>query len=773
MSTHSETSIPHESAQLHVTGEAVYIDDILVNERLLHGRVVTSRHASARIVSYDLDAARSVMGIHAVLSCRDIPGSNDMGPVVHDEPCLADGEVRCVGQAMFLIAGETEEACREAERRITVVYDVREPVLSLEAAIAQGALLGPPMVIERGNVAEALAHSPNVITGELRTGAQEHWYLESQNCLCIPGEGDEMNVFATTQHPSETQALVARVLGIGKHQVVVEVRRIGGAFGGKETQANHVACWSALLSRATGRPVKIRLFRDDDMMITGKRHRFVSRYEIGFDDAGRLLAAKIDLHCDGGCATDLTFAILQRAMLHVDNAYFIPALTVVGTAYRTNLPSNTAFRGFGGPQGMAVIENAVDRVARKLAKDPLEIRRLNFYGTDSDNITHYGEVVENNRLHLIHDTLVASSDYAARRKEIARFNSEHEFLKKGLAMTPVKFGISFTTSFLNQATALVIVYRDGTILVNHGGTEMGQGLHTKIGQIAAAEFGVSIDRVKVNATNTSRIPNMPATAASSGTDLNGAAVKNAIDQLKSRIADAMAARFNASFAGDPTRASDVVFEDDLIRDGRHPERSTGFAAAMDLMILDQVSLTATGFYKTPAIGWDKEKGRGRPFHYFAFGMAVTEVLLDVLTGGHTILRADILHDVGDSLNPGIDIGQVEGGYVQGVGWVTTEEIIWDGRGNLLTHSPDTYKIPTIQDIPVDFRTSLLKGVPNPVAIRKSKAVAEPPFMLAFSAWLAIKDAVSAVGGHAVEPDLPIPATVENIVLAMARMRPAI
>lgn len=758
-------TVPHESAALHVTGEATYIDDMLVNERLLVGRVVYSRTASARIVSFDLAAARAVHGVHAVLSSADIPGVNDMGPVVHDEPCLADGEVRCVGQAMFLIAAETDEQCREAERLITVEYEQREPVLSIEQAMERGTVLGPPLTIERGDVRGTLARAPHLIRGELRTGAQEHWYLESQVCLCVPGEGNELCVHSTTQHPSETQALIAHLLKRGKHEIVVEVRRIGGGFGGKETQASHVASWAALLSAATGRPVKIRLFRDDDMIITGKRHRFLSTYEVGFDDTGRILAADIGLHCDGGCATDLTFAILQRAMLHADNAYYLPHARVVGTAYRTNLPSNTAFRGFGGPQGMAVIENIVDRIARILRKDPLDVRKANYYGIETNNTTHYGEVVENNRLHQIHEQLVDSSSYTTRRQQIGVFNREHEFVKRGLALTPVKFGISFTTSFLNQGTALVNVYKDGTILVNHGGTEMGQGLHTKITQIAAAEFGVDLRRVKVSPTNTSKIPNMPATAASSGTDLNGAAVKNAVDQLKARIAAALALHFSPA-GGDPTEAEDIVFADDAIRDSRHEDRTIGFADAMNLMVLKQVNLSAIGFYKTPAIGWDTKKGQGRPFHYFAFGMAATEVELDILTGRHTVVRTDILHDAGASLNPGIDIGQVEGGFVQGMGWVTTEEIMWDNRGNLMTHSPDTYKIPTIQDIPPVFNTRLLQGAPNPVAIRKSKAIAEPPFMLAFSVWLALKDAVSAVRNHQAEPDLPIPATAENILLAI-------
>ncbi len=615
---------------MHVTGEAVYVDDMPVSDSLLVGRVVYSPHAHAKIKSFDLSDAKKVPGVHAVLCYEDIPGHNQMGPVVKDEVCLAENELRCVGQAMFLIAAETEEQGFEAESRIKVVFEPLEAILTIESAREKGNLLGPPARIERGNVEQALASAPHVLRGELKTGAQEHWYLESQVCLCIPGERNEIAVFSSTQHPSETQALIAELLGIGKHEVVVEVRRMGGAFGGKETQGNHTACWAALLCRATKRPVKIRLFRDDDMIMTGKRHRFLSTYEVGFDDEGSILGARFELNSDGGCATDLSFAIMQRAMLHADNAYYIPNVSVVGRVYKTNLPSNTAFRGFGGPQGMALIEQVIDRVARTLRKDPAEIRAKNFYGTSNRNTTPYEQTVENNRLQMIYDQLVKSSDYKVRRKQVDEFNGGNEFFKKGMALTPVKFGISFTTSFLNQAGALVLVYKDGTILVNHGGTEMGQGLHTKMQQVAAAEFGVSPDRVKVNATNTAKIPNTSATAASAGTDLNGMAVKNAVDTLKGRIAEAMAKIWTEEHPGSPSSTQSIAFENDEIFDSAHPDRRLAFAEAMPMMHLRQVPLGATGFYRTPTIGWDKEKGRGKPFYYYAFGMAVTEVLVDVL-----------------------------------------------------------------------------------------------------------------------------------------------
>jgi xanthine dehydrogenase molybdopterin binding subunit len=760
----------HESAEKHVTGEAVYIDDIPVNAQLLVGRVVYSPHAHARIVSFDLSQAKKVPGVHTVLYHKDIPGLNQMGPVVKDEPCLAADEVVCIGQAIFLIAAETEEQCLEAEKKIKIKYESLEPILTLEKAIEKNNLLGPPRTMRRGDAEAALKSSPHVIKGVLRTGAQEHWYLETQVCLCIPGEGKDINVFSSTQHPSETQALIAGVLGIGKHEVVVEVRRMGGAFGGKETQGNHAACWSALLCNATKRPVKVRLFRDDDQKMTGKRHRILAKYEVGFGDDGMLNALKVEVNSDAGCATDLSFAILERTMLHTDNCYYVPNFSILARAWKTNLPSNTAFRGFGGPQGMAIAETVVDRVARFLKKDAAEIRQKNFYGIDSHNVTQYGQTVENNRLFLLYDQLMKSSEYSRRRGEVSEFNAVNEFRKKGLAVTPVKFGISFTTTFLNQAGALVNVYKDGTILVNHGGTEMGQGLHTKIHQIAAAEFGVSLNKVKVNATNTSKVPNTSATAASAGTDLNGMAVKNAIDTLKSRIATTIVQIFSEDHPDNPSLHNSIVFKDDWIIDTDHPERKILFADAMPLMNLRQVSLSATGFYKTPNIGWDKVKGWGRPFNYYAFGMCVSEVMIDVLTGQHTLLRTDILHDVGDSLNPDIDMGQVEGGYIQGVGWCTTEEIKWDEKGNLLTHSPDTYKIPSVQDIPKDFRVELLQGVPNPNAIRKSKAVAEPPLMLALSTWLAIKDAISAVANHELEPEFSLPATNEVILLSIENLK---
>ncbi len=761
---------PHDSAEKHVTGTSVFIDDIPVNDQLLLGKVMYSRHAHAKIGKIDVSDALSVKGVHCILTARDIPGENQMGPVIHDEPCLAETEVTFVGQALVLIAAETEEAALEAEKLIIIDYQPLPAILDIDSAMAASNMLAPMRKIERGDAETALKSAPHTLQGDLHTGAQEHWYLETQSALAVPGEGREMVLYASSQNPSETQAIVAEVLGIPKNEVEVEVRRMGGAFGGKETQGNHVAAWAALLANSVKRPVKIHLFRDDDQVMTGKRHRFFSRYEIGFDDDGLILAYKVDLNADAGSSTDLSRAILERAMLHADNAYYLPNVLITGRAWKTNLPSNTAFRGFGGPQGMAVIENAIDRVARFLKKDPATIRSLNFYGHDKNNVTPYGEKVLNNHLPLMFGKLLRSSDYHSRRHEIALFNSENQFIKKGLALTPVKFGISFTTSYLNQAGALVNIYTDGTVLVNHGGTEMGQGLHTKILMIASSELGISPDNIKVNATNTSKVPNTSPTAASSGSDLNGMAVKIAIAIIRERLAGIAVAELAASRPGVDFKTENIAFSENHVFDKEKSEYKIAFSQLCSLARLNQVSLSSTGYYKTPGVFFDRETGQGNPFLYYAFGMAVSEVEIDTLTGAHRLIRTDILHDAGDSINEGIDLGQVEGGFIQGVGWCTTEEIKWDKQGNLLTHSPDTYKIPTINDIPKDFRVELLKDVPNPAAIRRSKAVGEPPLMLGLSVWLAIKDAISAIDGHDQEPDFSLPATGEVILKAAEKLR---
>jgi len=762
-------NIHHDSALKHVTGESVYVNDIPVHDQLLFGKVVFSKYAHAKIKKLNIKKALKVKGVHAILTAKDIPGENQMGPVIHDEPCLAEKEVTFIGQAIILIAAETKEALHEAEKLIQIDYEPLDAILDIETAIEKNNLIAPPRKIERGNADEVLKTAPHVLKGELKTGGQEHWYLETQTALAIPGEGKEMIIHASSQNPMETQAIVAEVLGVAKNEIEVEVKRMGGGFGGKETQGNHVAAWAALLARHTNRPVKIHLFRDDDQIMTGKRHRYFSKYEIGFNNEGQILAYKVELNADAGAATDLSMAILERATLHADNSYYLPHVKIIGKAWKTNLPSNTAYRGFGGPQGMAVIETAIDRIARYLHKEPTEIRYKNFYKHENDFHTPYGQKVENIRLYTMYDKLIETSEYFKRKKEIEKFNKENEFYKKGIALTPIKFGISFTTSFLNQAGALVNIYTDGTVLVNHGGTEMGQGLHTKMLQIASAELGITPDKIKVNSTNTSKVPNTSATAASSGSDINGMAVKNAIDTIKSRLVEVVVSEFEKKYLS-KTLKENVVFENNFIFDKENPERKISFNEIINISYVKQVSLSSTGFYKTPGIYFDREKGQGNPFYYFAYGMSVSEVEIDVLTGQHKLLRTDIIHDVGDSINEGIDKGQVEGGFVQGMGWVTTEELKWDKNGNLLTHSPDTYKIPTVNDIPVDFRVELLKNVPNEGTIRKSKAVGEPPFMLAFSVWFAIKDAISAVKDHQEEPEFSLPATAEQILNSIENLK---
>ncbi|MFH2141697.1 MAG: xanthine dehydrogenase molybdopterin binding subunit [Bacteroidota bacterium] len=764
------SNIYHDSAITHVTGESVYINDMPSDNRMLLGKVVFSKHAHAEIKKIDISKALNIAGIKSILLSKDIPGQNQMGPVIHDEQCLAEKEVVCIGQAIALIAGESYEAITEAEKLIEIDYDVHEAILDIETAIKKNNLIAPPRFIERGNTDKILKKAQNVLKGILNTNGQEHWYLETQTAMAVLCEGKEMKIFASSQNPTETQAIVAEVLGISKNQVEVEVKRMGGGFGGKETQGNHVAAWSALLANATKCPVKIHLFRDDDQIITGKRHRYLSYYEAGFDNSGKILAYKTELNADAGCATDLSMSVLERAMLHADNSYYLPNVKITGKAWRTNLPSNTAFRGFGGPQGMAVIETVIDKIARFLKKDSAEIRFLNFYGQAENNITPYGQIVENNHLQMMYKKLLKSSDYSKRRKEIDQFNNKNEFIKKGLALTPVKFGISFTTSFLNQAGALVHIYTDGTVLVSHGGTEMGQGLHTKILQITSAELGISHDKIKIGATNTSKVPNTSPTAASSGSDLNGMAVKNAIDTLKKRLAESAITGFNKMFSGKPSHIENIGFENNLVFDRKNPERKITFEEIVKKSYFKQISLSSTGYYRTPGIYFDKEKGTGIPFYYFSYGMSVSEVEIDTLTGRHKLLRTDILNDSGDTINKGIDIGQVQGAFIQGVGWVTTEELKWDKNGNLLTHSPDTYKIPTINDIPHDFRVELLTNVPHKGTIRRSKAVGEPPFMLAFSVWLALKDAISAVGNHEIEPDFSLPATYEVILLESEKIR---
>ena len=756
----------HESAVITAQGKVRYIGDLDFGARLLEAYIVRSPYAKAKILSFNLEAAKAVEGVFAVLSYRDIPGENQMGPIAHDEQCLAEKETFFRGQPIFLIAARDRKTAKEAAGLIKLNLKEEKPVLSLEEAMKEEATIGLPRKIERGNIFKALENSPNVLEGELHTGGQEHWYLETHISVAVPGEANEMKVYASTQHPSETQAIVAEVLGIQRNEVEVETRRMGGAFGGKETQANHYAAYAALLAKHTGRPVRLQLEREEDQANTGKRHPFLIRYRAGFADDGKMNALDIELHADGGSSLDLSGAILERAMFHVDNTYYIPNMRVIGKIYRTNKPSNTAFRGFGGPQGIAAIENIVEEIARRCRLEPYEVRKRNFY-TEENNTTHYLQKVENNRLPLLEKDFSQKVNYEERRAGVTEFNRKNTYRKRGIAKHALKFGISFTTSFLNQAGALVNIYQDGTLLVNHGGTEMGQGLHTKIRRIAALEMGIDESYVKVNATNTSKVPNTSATAASSGTDLNGMAVKDAINKLKKRLANFFLQSKNIQ-----APVESVVFQDGKVFPAEHPETSCDFRQLVQDAYIGQVSLSATGFYKTPDIYYDKQKGSGKPFHYFAFGMVVSEVEVNILTGETKVIAVDILHDAGKSIHEAIDLGQIEGGFVQGMGWVLSEELRYADDGRLLTDSPGTYKIPAFPDIPEHFEVALLQSAPNPNTIRQSKAVGEPPFMLATSVWLAVKDALASIYDYGVEARLNLPATAEEVLRTITEMRKA-
>ncbi len=758
----------HQSAILHATGKATYVDDILPFPRELQGYVVYSPVAKGILKGFDLSEAKKVPGVEAVISYKDVPGELKIGAVEHDEPILTKDEINYIGQPLFLIAAENEEAALEAARKIK--YDIQElePIVTIEQSMEKDWKLQPTRKIERGDLQKGFAASEHIIEGEFHIGGQEHWYLETHAAIAVPGELNELKVYSSTQNPTEIQALTAKVLNITFNDVTVETRRLGGAFGGKETQGAYAAVWAALLAKHTGRPVRVRLERKDDQLITGKRHPFLTHYKVGFNSDGKIIAADIELNGNAGAYADLSMAILERAMLHAENAYYIPHIRIRGTMWRTNLPPNTAFRGFGGPQGIINIENIIQRIAHYLRKDPALVRKINFYDKQN-NQTPYGQTVEDNHLLETFENLTKQADYFNRRKQVEEFNRKHKYVKRGIALVPVKFGISFTASFLNQAGALVNIYTDGSVQVNHGGIEMGQGLYTKIRQVAAAELGVSYEKIKITPTTTDKVPNTSATAASTGSDLNGMAVKNAIDKLKKRISNELAKYFNEQEPGKISNPEDFVFENDMIFDSKIPERKMKFSDAAALMHFRQVSLSATGFYRTPGIYFDREKGKGHPFYYFSQGMGITEVELDLLTGKVKLLRADLMHDVGDSLNPEIDKGQIEGAYIQSVGWTLMEDCKYNEKGKLLNDSPGTYKIPVITDIPEIFNVSLIKGHPGKNTIRRSKAIGEPPFILGFSAWLAVKDILASLSNFESDPDIGIPATQDRIVQAIEKL----
>ena len=754
-------AVPHDSAMAHATGAALYVDDLPEPAGLLHVHFGQSPHAHARIVSMDLTAVRASPGVVAVLSAADIPGENDISPVIKDDRLFAQDIVYHVGQALFAVAADSIAAARAAADKAVVVYEPLPAAITIGQARAADRTLEPAQRMARGDATAAIAAAPHRLKGALAIGGQDHFYLEGQAALATPGEDGGVHVWSSTQHPSEVQHLVARVLGVAQAAVVVEVRRMGGGFGGKETQATLFAAAAALVAAKTGRPAKCRPDRDDDMIMTGKRHDFEAAYEVGFDAEGVLTGASVELASRCGATTDLSLAINDRAMFHVDNAYYLPAVDIRSHRLRTHTVSNTAFRGFGGPQGMMVIERALDEIAVALGLDPLEVRRRNLYGGPGRDLTPYHQTVEDNVAPQLIESLAASCDYAARQAEIADFNRRSPVLKRGLALTPVKFGISFTTTHLNQAGALIHLYTDGSILLNHGGTEMGQGLMVKVRQVVAEAFQVDAERIRINATATDKVPNTSATAASAGSDLNGMAALDAANTLKGRLSAFAAGRWGG-------RADDVRFTASGVRVG---DTLVAFPELCRQAYLARVSLSAAGFYATPKINYDRANHRGRPFYYFAYGAAASEVIIDTLTGEMKVLRADILHDVGRSLNPAIDLGQIEGGYIQGMGWLTTEELVFDEAGRLLTHAPSTYKIPTLGDRPRVMNIEIWRDGRNAEeTVHRSKAVGEPPLMLAISVFSAIGRAIESVADHRLSPRLDAPATPERILMAVEELR---
>jgi len=758
----------HESAHLHVAGEATYIDDIPELAGTLHCALGLSPVAHGRITAMALDGLRALPGVVAVLTASDIPGPNDCGSILHDDPILCDSEIRYLGQPVFAVIAETRDLARRVAARAKEVLtiDSLPPVLTPQQAHAKGQYVIPPMHLARstheGGARAAIDRAPRRLRETFEVGGQEQFYLEGQISYAIPKEGG-VHVYCSTQHPSEMQHLVAHALQLHAHDVQVECRRMGGGFGGKESQSALFACVASVAATRLRRPVKLRLDRDDDFLITGRRHCFWYEYEVGYDDEGRVLGAEISMVSRAGHSADLSGPVMTRALCHFDNAYWLPDVSMHGYCGKTNTQSNTAFRGFGGPQGAIAIENILDTIARDLGRDPLEVRRTNFYGTDTHNVTPYGQVIHDNIVHALVAQLEVSSGYQARREAIAQFNATSPVLKRGLALAPLKFGISFNVKHFNQAGALVHVYTDGSILVNHGGTEMGQGLNTKVAQVVAHELGVGFGRVRVTATDTQKVANTSATAASTGADLNGKAAQDAARQIRERLA-ACAASLHGGVAGE------VVFANDTVQVNG---KTLDFTALVAQAYVERVQLWSDGFYATPGLSWDRETMQGRPFFYFAYGAAVAEVVVDTLTGEWKLLRADILHDAGQSLNPALDIGQVEGAFIQGMGWLTTEELVWHPQsGKLTTHAPSTYKIPTANDCPPVFNVRLFEGRNVEDSIHRSKAVGEPPLLLPFSVFYAIRDAISAIGGHRVSPPLRAPATSEAILSAITAVRVA-
>ena len=752
---------PHESGIKHVSGRAFYTDDLPESPGTLFGAIGWSKKAHAIIKKMNLEEVIKSEGVTAVVTSSDITGRNDVGPVYDGDPIFPK-KAEYYGQPLFAVAAKTTEQARKAVLKAKITYKTLKPITTIKEALKKKSYVLKEKIIKKGDATKAIENSVNRLNGSFTTGSQEHFALEGQTAFVIPQEDNDYKVFSSTQHPSETQQVIAKMLNQKSNTITVETRRIGGGFGGKETQSFIFAAICTLLAKKTKHPVKLRMDRDDDIIITGKRHDFYSEYKVGFDELGVIKGLKIKLASRCGISPDLSEAINERALLHIDNAYFLENLLVENYLCKTNTASNTAFRGFGGNQGMMAIENIIDHIANSLKKDPAEIRRRNFYQKKKKNITHYNMKIEDNVMHEIYDQLIKSSNYKSRQLSIKKFNEKNTYIKKGIAITPVKFGISFTTWHLNQAGALVHIYsNDGSVHVNTGAIEMGQGTHTKIAQLVANELGLNFSRVKVSATRTDKVPNTSASAASSTTDLNGAAALNAISKIKMNLSAYIKRKYKI-------KNGEGIYENGIVK---FKGKSFKFNSLIKEAYLNRVSLSSSGFYATPKIHFDKKNFKGRPFLYFCYGAAVSEVMIDTLTGENKIIRTDILHDAGKAINPAIEIGQIEGGFVQGAGWLTMEEVNWKSNGQITTHSPSTYKIPAASDMPEKFNVEIFKKGKNvEQVINKSKTTGEPPLMLAMSVFYAIKNAIASVGNYAFYPNLDAPATPEKILMSIDKLK---
>ena len=751
----------HDSAYKHVSGFAEYTDDIKEPDSTLYGAIGWSKKAHAIIKKIDLKDTIASEGVVSVVTYKDIPGRNDVGPVFDGDPIFVNNKVEFYGQPLFAVAAVSTELARKAVLKAKVYYKELKPIVTIKESLAKKKLLFKIRKIKRGNPSDALAMSKYRLKGNFTTGSQEHFYLEGQAAFAIPKEDNNMVIYSSTQHPSETQQIVAKMLNQKSNSITVLVRRIGGGFGGKETNFMTASICS-LLAHKTKCPVKLRLDRDDDIIITGKRHEFFSDYEVGFSDKGEIKSLKLKLSSKCGMSPDLSLAINERALLHIDNAYFIPNLEVQNYLCKTNTATSTAFRGFGGNQGMMAIENIIDNISRYLGKDPSEIRKINFYKKNSRNVTHYGMKIEDNVINELFNKLIKKSNYKKRYSEIKKFNLKNKYKKKGIAITPVKFGISFTTIHLNQAGALVHIYTDGSVHLNHGGIEMGQGTHTKIAQLVSKSFGIPYEKVQISSTNTSKVPNTSASAASSTTDLNGAAALDAVKKIKLNLEKFIKNKYKISVK------KDAVYKNEKIFIGNNNFK---FNDIIQEAYLNRISLSSNGFYSTPKINFNKQKFYGRPFLYFCYGAAVTEVAIDTLTGENIIEKVDILHDAGNAINPALELGQIEGGFVQGQGWLTMEEVNWKTNGQISTFSPSTYKIPAVSDMPKKFNVEIYKeGKNKEDVVNKSKTTGEPPLMLAMSVFFAIKDAIASTSNYKKTPKLDAPATPEKILLSISRLK---